>query len=287
MDRPLDEDQDDTLELTEDMEIEDTDTDQNAGDDETDDATTGEGDDEEETVISFDGDDADDADKPGDSSVIRRLRQELRESKRRAAELERTNTKPKVEVGPKPTLAECGFDEEAYDAALEAWRDKKAAAEAEDAKAEEEVRRANESWERDLSAYNVRKASIGIPDFSEAEEAVKTALNPMQQAVIVKAASDPAALVAALGKSEAKLAELAKFEDPIKMAAAVARMEGAVKVIKRKKAPAVDRPASGSASMPGGADKKLEKLEKEADRTGDRTNLIRYRRSLDAKKTKK
>jgi hypothetical protein len=99
----------------------------------------------------------------------------------------------------------------------------------------------------------------------------------VQQAVVVKAAVDPALFLYALGKSEAKRSELAKIQDPIKLAAAVARMEGAVKVTTRK-APAPDRPLSGSGKLPQGGDKELEKLEKEADRTGDMTRLINYKR---------
>jgi hypothetical protein len=110
-------------------------------------------------------------------------------------------------------------------------------------------------------------------------ETATLSLDMVQQAVIVKAAADPALFLYALGKSEAKRAELAKIQDPIKLAAAVARMEGAVKVTTRK-APAPDRAQRGSAPMPGGADKELEKLEKEADRTGDRTKVIAYKRAL-------
>jgi hypothetical protein len=106
----------------------------------------------------------------------------------------------------------------------------------------------------------------------------------VQQAVIVKAAADPALFLYALGKSEAKRSELAKIQDPIKLAAAVARMEGAVKVTTRK-APTPDRPLSGSSKMPGSADKEIERLEKKAAANGgDRSELIAYKAKLAAKK---
>jgi hypothetical protein len=61
-------------------------------------------------------------------------------------------------------------------------------------------------------------------------------------------------------------------------------MEGAVKVTKGRKAPEPDRPLSGSAKMPGGADKELEKLEKEAARNGgDRSKIIAYKNCSNAR----
>lgn len=279
-------DEDDTLDLTEDMEVDAADPDEDEGQrgDEDADGESGaevnDEDGEEETVVSF-GEDEADADQPNDSSVIKRLRSELRDAKKRAASAERAAAKPKVEVGPKPTLADHGYDEDAYEDALDAWKAKKAEADTATEQAEEGQRRAQEAWQRDLTTYEAKKVSLGVADFDDAEETVKTSLNLVQQAVIVKAARDPAALIYALGKSEAKLAELAKFDDPIKMAAAVALMEGSVKVVKRRKGPAVDRPASGSASMPGGTDKKLEELERKAEKTSDRTELIRYKKQLE------
>jgi hypothetical protein len=84
---------------------------------------------------------------------------------------------------------------------------------------------------------------------------------------------------AALGKHPGKLAELAAIEDPIKFAAAVAKLEGTLKVQKRTRAPEPETIERGNASVrQGGADQQLEKLEKEAARTGDRSKVIAYKR---------
>jgi hypothetical protein len=56
-------------------------------------------------------------------------------------------------------------------------------------------------------------------------------------------------------------------------------MEGGIKVVKKRKAPAPDKPLSGAGRMPGGPDKQLEKLEADAERTGDRTAVIAYRKN--------
>jgi hypothetical protein len=272
-------DQDDTLDLTEDQIIEDEDDKSGADDDQAtdDDPQSDDGDDsdEEETVISFDGE-GDDEDQAGDTSVIRRLRQQLREKDKRVRELETSTAKPKVEVGEKPTLADCNYDEDEFETALDDWKARKAEADRAVESEQEGARRANEAWQNDLQSYAQKKQAMvrAVPSYAEAEDLVISALNPMQQAVAVKAAQDPAALVVALSRSPAKLAELAKFDDPIKMAAAIARMEGTVKVVKRRKGPAPDRPLSGSGAMPGGSDRQLEKLEREADKSGDRTALI-------------
>jgi hypothetical protein len=146
------------------------------------------------------------------------------------------------------------------------------------------TRRSTKRGSRILTAFEQKKGRLEFEDRDEAISSVQSSLDLVQQAVIVKAAADPALFLYALSKSEAKRDELAKIHDPIKMAAAVARMEGAVKVTKGRKAPDPDRPARGSASMPGGTDKQLEKLEKEADRTGDRTKLIAYKKKLEGGK---
>jgi hypothetical protein len=54
-------------------------------------------------------------------------------------------------------------------------------------------------------------------------------------------------------------------------------------VVKKRKAPAPDRAQSGSGAMPIDSDKQLEKLEAEAEKTGDRTKLIAYKKKLKAK----
>jgi hypothetical protein len=250
--------------------------------------------DEEETIIGF-GDEEEEESSEDDTPTITRLRERnrdqtktIREQAREIAELRQAGAAPKsIEVGPKPTLESCEYDDEKFETELDAWKSRKAEAEAEAEKATEQTRRAMDSYNRDLEAYAARKASIGVPDYEEAEERVVAALSIEQQTVALQAAKDPAALVVALGRSPERLAELAKIDNPWKLAAEIARMEGAVKVVKRKKAPALDRSQRGSASVSTpDANTELERLEKEADRTGNRTALIAYKRSLKAKEGK-
>lgn len=222
----IDDDEDETLDLTKDMEADDQDSPDGEDDDgdsdgDRDAPDTGDEDGEQETVISF-SDDApagEDADKPGDSSTIRNLRKELRDAKKRAAELERSTAKPKIDRRPEPTLADCNFDEDEFKVRWKAWNSENADAEAQEAEETKRAEAVQADWQRDVASYEAKKATLGVEDFTDAEDAVKGTLNLVQQAVIVKSASDPAAFIYALGNSETKLAELAKFQDPIKLAA--------------------------------------------------------------------
>ena len=79
-----------------------------------------------EDVIEFAEDGA--APAPESNSTIREMRQKLREAQREAAEL-RKQVKPQdLEIGEKPTLESCGYDEEAYDREVEEWKARKAQA---------------------------------------------------------------------------------------------------------------------------------------------------------------
>lgn len=266
-DEPTDQPED-TLELTEEEEIE-----QPEGGDDQPEA------DEGDLVIGFEGDPEPDpdSDQPGDNSAIRALRQQLREEKRRRKELEQASAPPPVQLGPKPTLAGHDYDEEQFEAALDAWKEEKRKADEHVSQAEVTQAENAKAWEEAGKRYQEGKAALAVDDHADAEAAVEEALGPTA-ALIAMAARDPAKMVYALGKSPARLAELAKLKNnPIKLAAEIARLEGGV-TMKKRTPPNPDKPASGSAPMPGGTDKQMAKLEKEAERSGDRTALIRYRR---------
>lgn len=223
------------------------------------------------------------ADQPGDNSVIRTLRQQLREEQKRRKELEQASAPKAVELGPKPTLADFGYDEEQFETALDAWKEEKRKADA--AAEQQQAAQAEQGkvWQEAEQRYRTEAASLGLDDFEERQAAVDEALGPAA-AVIAVAAKSPAKVVASLAKNPAALAELAKLKNnPIGLAAAIARAEARGEgTMKKRTPPNPDRPASGSAPMPGGADKKLAQLEKEAEKTGDRTALIAYRRELRA-----
>jgi hypothetical protein len=95
-------------------------------------------------------------------------------------------------------------------------------------------------------------------------------------------------LIYALSKHPDKLAELAAIQDPLKLAAKVAKLEGQLRVVKKRRAPDPEQVERGSGRISHQpANKQREKLEKEADRTGDRTELIRFDRAQRAKTASK
>lgn len=238
---------------------------------------------DEEDVLVF-GDEAEPAEN--DNGLVKHLRDEIRKRDRELAEARKAVNKPEpIVVGEKPTMASCEFDEEEFDRQYEAWQDRKAKAAQQQNQHKQADEAEREAWNAELQRYNDGKSKLGFADVDDAEETVKAALNTVQQAVIVKAADDPAKVIYALAKNPDRLTYLASVTDPLKLAASVARLEGQLKMVKRRKAPEPDTPVRGSARVSHQtADKQLEKLEKEAERTGDRTNLIAYRRKLAAKK---
>lgn len=275
-----DEAEEDVLELEEDQDTEED----IQGDNEEEDSQSESADEgDEDLEISF-GDEAAPA-SDSETPLIKHLREQLRDRDRKLAEMAKGPVQ-KIEVGPKPTLAGCEYDEEAYEAELDAWKDRKAKAEQAETQAEAEARESSEAFAKDVQSYEARKAAMKFPDVKEAEEMVLSSLTLPQRAVMIKASDDPAKVMYALSKHPQKLAELAKVKDPIKMAAAVAKLEGTIKMAPRRKAPEPEEIATGTGSHETGRDKTLERLEKEADRTGDRTKVIAYKREQRTKAKK-
>lgn len=241
-------------------------------------AQEGDESDDDEQVISFGEEEPEESQQHGATSgLAKHLREEIKKRDARIRELERTGSQPKAEVGKKPDLWEdCEGDPDKFEAALEAYQKRKAEAEKQQEAAAEVAKKANEDWQSDLAGYHAKKAALPFADAQEAEDAAISVLSNVQQAAIVKAADNPAQLIYALGKYPAKLAELVKIDDPIKFAAAAARLEATMKVSTKKRVIEPDTPVRGNARLSGG-DKREAELEKEADKTGDRSKLAAYR----------
>ena len=247
-------------------------------------------DDSDEITVAFEGEEpiAATAAAP-DSSVIREMRKRNREM---AAELARLKAQsdaapvvPVVEqLGPMPTLESCDWDEQKLAEAITARerraieierarvvREEAAAkqAAADAAEAAEYVK----SWSRfDASAREDAEAAF-----------IEAVPNTAFQRLIVRAADNPAALMLALSRSPARLAELAAITDAAKMAAAVGKLEARLKVTKVSKVQPEKRVSGGAPLSTGGEDRYLAKLEAEAARTGDRTKIYQYKREQQRK----
>lgn len=233
-----------------------------------------EGEDGEETVVGFEGEEAAPASE-GENSVIREFRKREREKDRRIAELERQVAPKKVEVGEKPSLESCEYDEERYEANLTAWHQRKADAERLEQEQAEREKTDKEAWDKRILAFETGKSRLNVSDFEDAEAEVQAALPKETLALILRNETISAELVLALSRSPATLATLSKLDLP-DAAMMIGELRSKLKVTKRK-LPDPDRPLRGNAA-PVSADKELARLEKEAERTGDRTAVIRYKR---------
>jgi len=271
--------EDDTLELTEDQEApEAEDQDQQEQPE-----TEGEEAPEDEEIVSFEGEAAP-ASGEAETGLVKHLRAQLREKAKEVETLRKSAPQvAPIEVGEKPTLAGCDYDEEAYETQLDQWKARKSQADEQARTAQATQKQAADAWAEELQGHHQKKAALKFKDVQEAEDVALAALSELQQAVIVKAANDSAMVIYALGKHPAKLAELSKITDPLKLAAHVARLEGKLTVTKRGGPPEPERIARGGAPIAGAKDKELERLEKEADRTGDSSKLIAYRAKLKAR----
>lgn len=162
------------------------------------------------------------------------------------------------------------------------WTAKKAKFEQQEAAKREEHEKAAKVWQDKLNSYEAKKTAIKtkVRDFDEAEEIARDVLTQTQQGILLHGAEKPELLVYHLGKNPQKAKELASITDPIQFAFAAAKIDAQIKMTARKPSTSPERKPSGSGSFINGPDKRLEELEREADRTGDRTKIIEYKRSL-------
>jgi len=100
-----------------------------------------------------------------------------------------------------------------------------------------------------------------------------------QQGIVLQGSDNPALIIYALGKNTKRAKELASITDPVKFAFAVAKLETQLKVSNRKAAASPERTiASGGTRLSGAVDSTLERLRAEAEKSGDYTKVLQYKR---------
>lgn len=262
-----DDTEDEVLELDTELELEEDED----GDEE--DHDEGEAGDETEEVYDFGEEGAAPAQE---SSVIRDLRKANRELAKKVSQLQRGEQAQTVEVGPKPTLEACGYDEDVYDAELLAWTDRVALAKrAEQEQQQREEAKARE-WAERKEAYEADKRNIRDPKFAEAEDEVFSALSDQHQALIMLTAK-PAALIAALARNPEQLETLSKL-DLARAAMTIGKLEDKLQMRTRQSANP-ERRVTGNAGFAGGSDKRLAKLKAKAEQTGDYSEYFAAKRA--------
>jgi hypothetical protein len=220
--------------------------------------------------------------------AVKRLRELAKENAKKARDAERqlaeikASTVKEVPALKKPTIADCGYDEDKFADEMRKF----VAAEAE-VKANEDRQREKEAAEREdydkrHENYKSAKSSLKVQDYDEAEERVREALSPAQQSMIIRNLDDPAKVIYALGRSKKALAELAGIKDHDRFAFRLAKLEGEVKVTTRTPPPAETklRPGSGSPGAVVSLSQQLAKAQKQAEDSGDYTEVLSLKRQM-------
>ena len=218
---------------------------------------------------------------------VRELRKANREKERRIRELEArlATTAPEnkpVQLGPKPKLEDHDYDAERFEQALDAWHERKRQHDLETERVRQAEQAQQQAWQSKLEGYSKAKAELKVRDYEDAEAIAQEVFSVTQQGVILQGAENPALVVYALGKNPKKAADLAKITDPVKFAFAVARLEKELKVTNRRAAPAPERIVQGTGRASGTVDSTLERLRAEAEKTGNYTKVLQYKRQKQA-----
>jgi len=231
-------------------------------------------------------DDDDFSGKPA-PAWVKDLRKKEREARKRIKELEAQVQQAKpadkpIEVGPKPKLADFDYDEDQFESAVEQWHERKRQVEQQQAAKQAEEEKAKQAWQQKMQSYEERRQNVAskVKDFEELEEAAKDKLTPTQQGILIHAAENPELIMYHLGKNPKKAQELSAITDPVLFAFAAAKLDSQMKIQTRKPATQPEKKPSGSAGLAGAVDQKLAQLEAKAAKTGDRTELIKYKKSL-------
>lgn len=226
--------------------------------------------------------DEDSGEEVEQTPLVRQLRAQIRELSRKNAATGRTqaNDDPEPIISPRPkSLADFEYDEDRFNAAMDKHLDDTKAHD-QWGKRQEERKAASERAAEDRQRkVEMQRGALGVSDFDEKAAAVKDRLSDVQLGILLEGTDNAAALIYALGRSETKLDQLAAETNLTRFAVLVGKLETAVKMGKRQPPQPETRVRGGNASVREGFDSQLEKLEKEADRTGDRSKVIAYKRA--------
>lgn len=210
-----------------------------------------------------------------------RLRARNAELERKALEREQGAVSTVADPGKKPTLEDCGYETSEFEAKLDAWHEAKRLKETADAQAAQESQKAQGDRQQKQTSYLVAREAIleKLPDYEELESLVAAGLSQVQKDVILHYADSPekaCLVVAALGRNPERLASFAAIKDLGSLIKEMTKLEVRTELKSKTTTPPPERRISGSGSKTGAVDKELERLQAIADKTGDRTPVIRH-----------
>lgn len=206
------------------------------------------------------------------------VQRENRELKRKLEQYESSNAPEQQALREKPTFEAHEFDEDLYQADLDQWYVEKSQHDARQKAEQEKYQHYDERYKSSVDAVRAK-----VADYDEIEQSIVETVPPQRQALIKMLVDDPARMVVALGKSPAQLEKLLGLDD-IQFAKQIVLMEqqmsSKTKSRNPNKPPPKTHELEGAA---GGADVQLERLEAQADKTGDRSAVIAYKRKMRTK----
>lgn len=202
---------------------------------------------------------------------------EAREVKAKLAEIEARTRPPEIEA-KRPTMEECGFNEEQFAVRMGEYLEAKAKLDAKKAEADAEAKADEERYNEKLTAYKAARSKVGVDD--EVQDRVVSQLSPAQQSILMDACADPAKVVAALASSPKVLAALAGEKKLHRFAYELAKVEGKIQMTAKSPPPPESKLRGGTASPGGSLAAQLEAAEKRSEVTGDRTEVQRIKRQM-------
>jgi hypothetical protein len=226
--------------------------------------------------------------------VNKELKAQLREQKKQLAEIAKNAPKtPPVEQKPaeailtaepeKPTLEGCAWDVDAFEEKLILWQGEKQKFEAQKAAQVSKQKAVQEEYQAKVKKFEEEKQALKLPDYQVAQDAVAGKLDVVQQGMLLDVSDAPAALVYVLHKKPELLTSLASIKNPVLFVKELLKIESKMNLKQATKpaAPPAKPKAPVEQRQPEtNVDSKLEALRAEADRTGNRTPVIQYLRSI-------
>lgn len=210
----------------------------------------------------------------------RRTKEVQRENRELKRQLEKLNGQHEQQVlREKPTLDDHDYDSDAFEQDYAQWLTEKQQVDAQVHAERQKYQQYHERYKADVDAIKAK-----APDYDEVELSVVDVLSEQKQGLLQMLVDNPAKVVYALGKnSPAQLERLSKLDD-IQFAKQIVLMEQQMSSKTKSRNQNKPKPKTheleGSA---GGADAKLERLEAQADKTGDRSAVIAYKRKMRTK----
>lgn len=210
--------------------------------------------------------------------TARKLREAEAERDALKAANKPAEAKEEDDIGPEPTSEDCGFNDAVFRQKTIEWNDKKRKLDERKAKEKDRAKADADAYNAKLARYNEERIKMGVDDDAQARVIAK--LNPAQQTALMKYATDPTKLVAGLVRAPKMLAELSSITDIGAFIYQLPAAEGKITVTTKAPPPPESRVRGGVATPAGSFQAQLAAAEKNAERTGDRTEVIRIRRAM-------